>query len=473
MNLRTLLRGGLAALLLVGLTGIAPEAASAAAALNLGFSSDAVLVGGTTASRAPWITRALNVGGKVVRVNVPWAYVAPVRPNDPTDSYSDGYNWSSIDPAVRDLSAQGLRVCLMLYKAPTWAEGPNIPSTGGEEGAWRPNPTAFARFATAAARRYDGHSPDPLHPGAHLPRVSCWQGWNEPNINFYLAPQWVKTGRNWQPVAVNLYRQLLNAFYAAVKAVSPSNAVVMAGTAPIGYPPGTHGAGIQRTSPVAFYRELFCLKGRQALKPDSHCAPVHLDGIDHHPQLPNAPTWHAPNPDDAGVPDISRVTRVLNAAVRDGRVLPHGHKTVWVTELEWSSNPPHPGGVPMDIAAHWYEEAFYELWAQGVDTILPLELADPPRVPGVPQVFDSGLFFENGKPKEIATAYRFPFVIQTRAQTPDHRLGTLPGRGAAQDRGASRPGVESPQDHPGRALEGVLNHTGRPGPLQATSRRRL
>jgi hypothetical protein len=318
----------------------------------------------------------------------------------------------------------------MLYKAPTWAEGPNRPSHG-EPGAWRPNAQDFAQFATATALRYDGHTPDPSHLGSFLPRVSCWQGWNEPNINYYLSPQWVGSGSHREPIAPDLYRGLLNAFYAAVKKVSPSNVVVMAGTAPIGFPPGTHGAYVQRTSPVAFYRQLFCLKGQEALKP-YRCAAVHLDGIDHHPQVPHPPTWHAPNPDDAGVPDIFRITRVLRAAVADGHVVPRGLKSVWVSELEWSSYPPSSRGVPVQTAAHWYEEAFYELWTQGVGTVMPLEIGDPPPAPSDPFEFESGLYYQNGTAKPVATAYRFPFVVMPFGRHRVRVWGRSPLRGTVR-----------------------------------------
>lgn len=409
MSFGKTVRGGLLLLggTLLSLLGAGP--ASAAAPLALGFSSDSLLVGGTSASRGPWISRAVSDGAGVVRVNVPWSVIAPSRPLETTIPNSPGYDWSSIDGAVKDLTSRGVRACLMLYKAPTWAEGPGLPSHG-EPGAWRPNANDFAQFATAAATRYDGRFPDPSRLGSSLPRVNCWQGWNEPNINYYLSPQWVRNGNHLTPVAPSMYRNLLNAFYTAVKNVSPSNSVVMAGTAPIGIPPGSDGPYVQRTSPVAFYRELFCLNGRQTLKPYS-CPAVHLDGIDHHPQVPDPPTWHAPNPDDAGVPDIARITRVLRAAVADRHVLPGGPKSIWVSELEWSSNPPSSRGVPVETAAHWYEEAFYELWTQGVDTIMPLELGDPPPAPSDPFEFQSGLYYQNGTAKPVATAYRFPFVI--------------------------------------------------------------
>jgi hypothetical protein len=47
---------------------------------------------------------------------------------------------------------------------------------------------------------------------------------------------------------------------------------------------------------------------------------------------------------------------------------------------------------------------------------MPLELGDPAPVPDDPSVYESGLFFQNGKAKKIATAYKFPFVVQVRGK---------------------------------------------------------
>ena len=51
---------------------------------------------------------------------------------------------------------------------------------------------------------------------------------------YYLSPQWTRVASGWAPASPTIYRQLLNAFYRAVKRVSPSNFVVTAGTAPYG-----------------------------------------------------------------------------------------------------------------------------------------------------------------------------------------------------------------------------------------------
>ena len=386
--------------------------APAAPAFSLGFSSDQWLVGGDTTTRSPWIARAVKDGASTIRVDVRWDEIAPAkRPGGfvASDPASPGYNWTWLDGVVKDLSAHGLGVCLTLYYAPQWAQASGRPDAF-PEGTWRPSARQFGKFATAAARRYNGTFPDPSAAGSFLPHVRCWQAWNEPNIDFYLSPQWVRSGHGFKPVSPGLYRGLLNAAYHAIKRVSSSDFVLMAGTAPFGTIPGTEPAGIERTAPVAFYRDLFCLRGRQALKPYS-CPAAYLDGIDHHPFSPAGPTWHALSPDDAAVPDVYKIVRVLRAAVSAGHVLPSASKKVWITEIAWSSNPPNVSGVPLATDARWYEQSMYVLWRQGVRTVMSLELGDPPNISNQSTVFESGLYYSDGKPKSIAQAYRFPFVV--------------------------------------------------------------
>ena len=43
----------------------------------MGFNGDPVLVSGTSASTAPWLSRAVSEGANMVRVNVLWQQVAP------------------------------------------------------------------------------------------------------------------------------------------------------------------------------------------------------------------------------------------------------------------------------------------------------------------------------------------------------------------------------------------------------------
>jgi hypothetical protein len=387
----------------------AAAARASAQGLTTGFSADPALTDGTPEAGTVWIPRAVDEGASIVRVNVIWSQVAPlVRPASfaPADPSSPGYDWSAVDATVRTLSGQGLQVLLNITGAPTWAEG-SSPPAGISPGSWRPDPAQFASFATAAALRYDGAFPDPLQPGALLPRVRYWQPWNEPNLSLYLSPQWTASQHGWQPASPGIYRQLLNAFYGAVKRVSTSNFVVTAGTAPYGDPPGS-----QRMPPVAFDRTLFCLRDNARLTPLSCPNPPHFDALSHHPYGIEGPLWHALNPDDAAVPDIYKLARVLHAAEHAGHVAPAGPKQLWATEISWDSSPPDPDGVPLAEQARWLEQALYVLWRQGVSTVLWLQIVDSPPIPSYGTTYQAGLYYLTGDPKPAAEAYRFPFVTR-------------------------------------------------------------
>lgn len=388
------------------------DRASAVAPLTLGFSGDGVLTDPATASI--WADQAVAEGAGIVRVDIKWSEVAPTTPPagfNAANPASPQYNWTPIDAVVRDLHAQGLRVLLTLYSAPRWAEGPHIPA-GERPGTWRPNAADYAAFATAVARRYDGHFPDPLYPGAYLPWVRFWQAWNEPNLDEYLSPQWTRSGGHWVDTSPAIYRRLLNVFYAAVKGVSHSNFVLTAGTSPYGDWPGFSKPGYERMPPVEFYRDLFCLgQSNATLRPLPCSDPPHLDAIDHHVYGVYGPLWYAANPDDVAVPDTYKLSRVLAAAQRFHHVVPSGPKAQWVTEISWSSKPPNPRGVPLQEHARWYEQAMYVLWRQGVDTILFFMIRDATPSASGPGP-KGGLYFVNGNPKPAATAYRFPFVTE-------------------------------------------------------------
>jgi hypothetical protein len=410
---------------------------ASAQGLTVGFSADPALTGGAPAAATTWIPRAVTEGASIVRVNLIWSEVAPtIRPASfsPADPSSPAYDWSTVDAAVRALAGQGLQVLLNITGAPTWAEGPSPPADASP-GSWRPDPAQFASFATAAALRYDGSSPDPLQPGAFLPRVRYWQPWNEPNLSLYLSPQWTQSAHGWLPASPSIYRQLLNAFYGAVKRVSSSNFVVTAGTAPYGDAPGG-----QRMPPVAFDRTLFCLRDDAHLTPTSCPDPPHLDALSHHPYGIQGPLWHALNPDDAAVPDVYKIASVLHAAERAGHVRPAGPKRLWVTEISWDSSPPDPNGVPIAEQAHWLEQALYVLWRQGVDTVLWLQIVDSPPIPNYGSTYQAGLYYLSGAPKPAAEAFRFPFVTRrlNRGQIAAWGRAPLAGKLAIQERQGGR-----------------------------------
>jgi hypothetical protein len=396
--------------LAIGLAMVAIPAYSAAAPLpgpsmlSTGFSDLPILQSPSAAVRGRWLRAARAIGASVVRLSVDWAGIAPrkTRGFDPTDPADPHYYWPVLDGAVRTATADGLEVVLTLNNAPSWAEGPGRPRNA-PFGSWRPQVSALAKFAGAVAERYDGHFPDPLHKGAKLPRVGIFQAWNEPNLPYYLSPQWVR-GRHggWVPESPILYRAMLNAVYAAIKPVTPDATVLSAGTAPYGRPPG-----VSSMTPVLFMRELLCLHNA-ALQPEPCPDPAHFDGYDAHPYSVT-PTLPARAAEDVSVPDLGKLQRIVGAALRSGRLLPAGPKPLWITEIGWESKPPNPNGISPALQARYLALGFYTVWRQNVSHVLWFTVRDS----GTSSQFfggGNGLYYADGRAKPATIAFRFPFV---------------------------------------------------------------
>jgi len=356
-----------------------------------------------------WLDRTVETNADMVRLDVVWREVVGFqRPVDPADPTDPAYDFSRLDAAVRGAQQRGLTVLLTVYSAPAWAEGPNRPD-GATPGTWRPDPGEYGSFGRALAKRYSGT----FSPGAGLPplpRVRYFETWNEPNLEGFLAPQWV--GDRLEGPAV--YRTLLNSFYDAIKGVTASNTVVSGGTGPFG-----DLAGGGRTRPVAFLRELFCLEGEKKLEPQP-CPKVQMDVLAHHPiSGPNPATYNAINSDDAATSDIDRLERVLRAAEKAGVVRPGGKRPIWATEFWWISKPPKPSsGLAEALAvstrqqARYIEQALYVLWKQRVRVALQYLIRDP----GGSDLYQTGLFSSDGKQKLALKAFRFPFVTDRRSR---------------------------------------------------------
>jgi hypothetical protein len=437
-------RGRLLRLLVAALSAALVWAAQAAPSwaigpLTTGFANDPVLFNPSVPMPNSvtdfWTGRAAAVGAGTLRVTVVWSAVAPTpRPAGfvATNPASPGYNWAPVDQAVRTFAAHGENMLFNVVWAPVWAEDGTPQQTIGnppvpvQQGSWLPDPGQLAAFGTAAAIRYSGHYRDPLHPGHFLPRIRYWQGWNEPNLGYYLVPQWNAQG---QPVSPGWYRLMENAFYGAVKRVDRSNVVIMAGTAPYGNPPNSttpagapHNVTGLRMAPMLFDRTLFCVApgGRRA----AGCpGPVYLDGIDHHPYQIPPPQIGAYRAGDVGIPDVHNLVSLVAAGVRNHTVLPTAHKRIFAGEVTWDSNPPStaPGAAPIALQACYFELALYLLNSQGVDTVLWLQLRDWVSTPGFQFSFHwGGVFYYDGTPKPSATALRFPLVAW---QLKHHHVG--------------------------------------------------
>jgi hypothetical protein len=250
--------------------------------------------------------------------------------------------------------------------------------------------------------------------------VTAFQVWNEPNLSLYLSPQY---SRN-RAVAPELYRRMLNAFYAGVKSVNAQALVVSAGTAPFGDPPGG-----SRIPPVVFWRDLLCLRQVGAQLRRACSTPAHFDVMAHHPYSVGSPSTKALNAGDVSIPDLGKLTKLLQAGERAGTVLPRESHPLWITETSYNSFPPAPGGVPINQQARWLEQAFSELWREGAQAIFWEQVGDQPPVPSYGATNQSGVYFVSGKPKPAAQAFEFPLVAWRATSSAIEIWGRAPAAG--------------------------------------------
>ena len=362
------------------------------------------------------MANARSAGGSVWRIVLRWRTVAPTQPPtraDAADPAWAGYKWESIDRVVKAAAANGLEPLAVLTSAPDWAQGANRPAVSStfRNGAWKPSPAAFGSFAVALAKRYSGSFPDPVDPGAALPRVRHWEPWNEPNLSIEISPQWKRNSGAWTPASPETYRRLHNAFYDGVKSVDTRNNVIAGATAPY----GDLEAGSSRMPPVRFWRELLCIRDGKVPQARPCGKRVKFDAISHHPYPIGPPRRRARNPDDVVVPDLTKISRLIAPAVRAGTVKPAKvNKPLWITEISWDSRP-DPDGVSLAQQATYLQGALYVLYQQGADVVTWFNLRDQAPTPSYAATYQSGIFLRGSTPAEDVakpshTAFRFPFT---------------------------------------------------------------
>jgi hypothetical protein len=344
-----------------------------------------------TSDPGPGVTRIRAAGATMMRLTLYWKYTAPSgseKPGNFDASNPDDpfYDWSAFDRQLQLVTSRGLEPLVCVLLAPEWAEG----AGPGDPGTNRPNLQEFAKFARAAALRYDGAN--------RRPRIRYWQVWNEPNLTLFLNPP-----------SAELYRSLVNVFADAVKRVRSDNVVVAGGTSPFGFKDVA-------VPPLVFMRDLLCISAGTRPKPTCQNK-VRFDIWSHHPYTTGGPTHKATNPDDASLGDLPEVRRLLVAAARAGHIVSPGPLRFWVTEFSWDSSPPDPIAVPYALHARWVAEALYRMWSAGVSLVTWFQLRDDPL--SVSQ-FQSGLYFDSpsglfDRPKLALRAFRFPFVALSSA----------------------------------------------------------
>jgi hypothetical protein len=142
------------------------------------------------------LTNDQNAGAKWIRIDINWAQIQYAGPGT--------YYWTTIDAAVRQAEADGMRVLGTIAYTPNWAR------PAGASSMSSPDPSQYASFAAAAAAHYSALG------------VHAYEIWNEENISAFWKP-------SPNPAA---YTTLLKAAYPAIHGADPSATVILGGLSP-------------------------------------------------------------------------------------------------------------------------------------------------------------------------------------------------------------------------------------------------
>ena len=364
------------------------------------------------------------MGVDMIRTVINWDRLAPaitdttvppgVDLSNPA-SYS-AFDWDPFDALVREATARGIKIHGNPAGAtPAWGSGCKV----NLYRACLPKPELFKQFVAAVARRYDGTYVDENEGNTVLPAIRTWSLWNEPNINSWINPQTVGSGRKQRRTAAKIYRDVFFAGQDALKENGHASDTILLGeTAPIGAPP-------KRTSPVQFYRDLFCLDARgRRLRGDAAkklgCTkprPFKVSAVAHHPYVKGAgpPLPKKLTEGAASVGTMDDLKRVLKQA--GARKMIRRKVPIWITEFGVSTNPPDQKyGVPLNRAAAYLNQVDRYQWLDPqVRSVSQFEYEDDIALN--PPTFQTGLRFGNGVAKPGLQAYRLPiFVLPDKAK---------------------------------------------------------
>ena len=431
------------------------------------------------------LKKAKDLGVDRIRLTAGWSVLAPEadaeqKPEfdaaDPDAYTRNGWknydpigHWQVLDRAVRLASAAGLEVMIDVgFWAPKWATTGD-PQT--ERRTFNISPELYADFVKAVVRRYNGdyipkygetpppeqqHSADsdvvtsvlgsltgqqakqsgakpavPKPSGPPLPKVTLWTVWNEPNHKGFIQPQWRKQGSRLVPNSGHIYRSLVHAAYPAIKGLQPDAKVLVGATSSTG--PRTVRSETDGTPPLAFVRAMACVDNKLRPITSGPCAgfkAIPGDGYSHHPySLLHTPDYSDKrNPDNAGIGDLARLSKLLDRLAAMRRIDPKV-RDLYLTEFGYESNPPDPikPFSPQEQARfiNWSEylawknprvKAFPQFLLKDMGTVSAEAAARGKREYGD---WQSGLFFNDGTPKPAAST--FPLALHVDCTTQGKR----------------------------------------------------
>jgi hypothetical protein len=241
-------------------------------------------------------------GVESIRIPIGWGSVQPNK--------GDAFNWAGFDGLIEESAKAGIKVLPFLSGAPKWAvPEKTVPGAGGLKaparlpvsGAAR---TGWAAFLTAAVARYGPTGSFwSEHPGVPKRPIRVWQIWNEPNFKYFIA----------KPNPTE-YGKLVKISYTALRAADPGAQIVLAGL--FARPKGARTASGKHKS-LNWYASDFIdrmYKTTPGLKTRFH-------GVALHPYTIRA----------SELTPVTEEFRKVLAANKDGG------KSLWMTELGWSS----------------------------------------------------------------------------------------------------------------------------------------
>jgi hypothetical protein len=265
-----------------------------------------------------------DLGAGIWQTTLNWRDTTPSRPANPTNPADPAYRWPpELNQAVREASKYHIRITLLVMSTPPWANG-------GQPYNWVPsNISDYTNFLKAAARKY--------------PSVKLWMIWGEPSRqpNFQPltpAPPESSSLTSEQAAAPRYYARMLDASYAALKAVRHSNLVIGGNTFTAG-----------DIGPYNWVRYLRLPNGR----------PPRMDLYGHNPFTSRRPQANAfQHRFFADISDMPKFTKFLDSNVRDA----HGRPLrLFFSEFFWPTD--HANGefafhLSRPLQASWLRSAF-------------------------------------------------------------------------------------------------------------------
>jgi len=304
----------LTAFLLIG-----AATASAQPRMPIGFFDDPTFR--WSADRMDNLQRASAAGASIIHTTATWSALAPTRPADASNGDDPAYKLADLDELVQRASSYGMRVMINITGTPTWANGnkkPNVmPKKVGD----------LQTFARMLATRYDGLN--------NKGYVGLWSVWNEPNLQQFLAPQYV--GK--KIVSPANYAKLYKAAYAGIKAGNRSAQIAIGETSAQGRDKPSKGSS-QTVSPGMFAKLLSKQKG------------LRFDAWAHHP-YPTAPS--AKPTEKVRYPNVTLST--MPKFEKDLHTWFKKAVPIWITEYGHETKPGERKGVSLSTQAKYAKQA--------------------------------------------------------------------------------------------------------------------